>query len=183
MRLTLPQFVTVDGVCQLIDEIRPVITPTVLGQGRHLFADDGPALGLQVIEATTTPGGLRQPSPPTTASALSTDGGRQSVRDEDAVEHRVDGILDVGGVGLVVGEELPVEDRSGDQVEHEVGVDALAHLAALAGLSHDVGAQRAALLDERLEVLAHHRVAGGLADQVAEVRRRAGQADLLGQLR
>jgi dihydrofolate reductase len=42
----------------LIDEIRLVITPTVLGQGRRLFPDDGPALGMRVIEHMTTPGGL-----------------------------------------------------------------------------------------------------------------------------
>ena len=42
----------------LIDEVRLVITPTVLGQGRRLFPDHGPALGLRVVESTTTPGGL-----------------------------------------------------------------------------------------------------------------------------
>jgi dihydrofolate reductase len=42
----------------LIDEIRLVITPTVLGQGRRLFPDDGPPLGMRVAESTTTPGGL-----------------------------------------------------------------------------------------------------------------------------
>jgi len=42
----------------LIDEIRLVVTPTVLGQGRRLFADDGPALGLRVTEHSSTPGGL-----------------------------------------------------------------------------------------------------------------------------
>jgi dihydrofolate reductase len=42
----------------LIDEIRLVISPTVLGQGRRLFPEEGPALGMRVIEHTTTPGGL-----------------------------------------------------------------------------------------------------------------------------
>ena len=42
----------------LIDEIRLVISPTILGQGRRLFADEGPALGLRVVDHTITPGGL-----------------------------------------------------------------------------------------------------------------------------
>jgi len=42
----------------LIDEVRLVISPTVLGQGRRLFPDHGPALGLRVTDHTTTPGGL-----------------------------------------------------------------------------------------------------------------------------
>ncbi|HEX7131579.1 MAG TPA: dihydrofolate reductase family protein [Iamia sp.] len=42
----------------LVDEVRLVISPTVLGQGRRLFPDDGPALGLRVTEHATTPGGL-----------------------------------------------------------------------------------------------------------------------------
>jgi len=42
----------------LIDEIRLVITPTVLGQGRRLFPDQGQAIGMRVTSHTTTPGGL-----------------------------------------------------------------------------------------------------------------------------
>jgi dihydrofolate reductase len=42
----------------LIDEIRLVISPTVLGQGRRLFPDRGPALGMRVTDHTVTPGGL-----------------------------------------------------------------------------------------------------------------------------
>jgi dihydrofolate reductase len=42
----------------LIDEVRLVITPTVLGQGRRLFPADGPAVGMSVVSHTTTPGGL-----------------------------------------------------------------------------------------------------------------------------
>jgi dihydrofolate reductase len=42
----------------LLDAIRLVISPTVLGQGRRLFPDAGPALGMRVVDHTTTPGGL-----------------------------------------------------------------------------------------------------------------------------
>jgi dihydrofolate reductase len=42
----------------LIDEIRLVVTPTILGQGRRLFPASGPALGMRVLDHTTTPGGL-----------------------------------------------------------------------------------------------------------------------------
>jgi dihydrofolate reductase len=42
----------------LLDEVRLVITPTVLGQGRRLFPGQGPATGMRVTSHTTTPGGL-----------------------------------------------------------------------------------------------------------------------------
>ena len=42
----------------LIDEIRLVITPTVLGQGRRLFPGHGPATGMRVTTNITTPAGL-----------------------------------------------------------------------------------------------------------------------------
>jgi dihydrofolate reductase len=42
----------------LVDEVRLVISPTVVGQGRRLFPADGPAIGLQVVSNTTTPAGL-----------------------------------------------------------------------------------------------------------------------------
>ena len=42
----------------LVDEVRLVIAPTVLGEGRHLFPARGPALGMRVVDHTVTPGGL-----------------------------------------------------------------------------------------------------------------------------
>ena len=42
----------------LIDEVRLVVTPTVLGQGRRLFPTEGPAVGMRVTHTSTTPGGL-----------------------------------------------------------------------------------------------------------------------------
>ncbi len=42
----------------LIDEVRLVITPTVLGQGRRLFPGEGPAVGMSIASHASTPGGL-----------------------------------------------------------------------------------------------------------------------------
>jgi dihydrofolate reductase len=42
----------------LIDTVRLVVTPTVLGQGRRLFPIEGPAVGMRVTSSSTTPGGL-----------------------------------------------------------------------------------------------------------------------------
>lgn len=42
----------------LIDELRLVVAPVVLGHGRRLFPDGGTPAGLQLMEARTTPGGL-----------------------------------------------------------------------------------------------------------------------------
>jgi dihydrofolate reductase len=42
----------------LIDEIRLVVSPTILGQGRRLFPDEGTPLGWQVTDHSVTPGGL-----------------------------------------------------------------------------------------------------------------------------
>jgi dihydrofolate reductase len=42
----------------LIDELRLIITPTVLGQGRRLFPTEGPTVGMRVTQNATAPGGL-----------------------------------------------------------------------------------------------------------------------------
>ena len=42
----------------LIDEMRLVISPVVLGQGRRFFPNHCPALAMAVTENVTTPGGL-----------------------------------------------------------------------------------------------------------------------------
>ena len=42
----------------LVDEVRLVVTPTVLGQGRRLFPVEGPVVGMRVTHTSTTPGGL-----------------------------------------------------------------------------------------------------------------------------
>jgi dihydrofolate reductase len=42
----------------LVDTLRLVIAPVVVGQGRRLFPDDGPPAGLRLVSHQTTPGGL-----------------------------------------------------------------------------------------------------------------------------
>jgi dihydrofolate reductase len=42
----------------LVDQVRLVIAPTVLGQGRRLFPDAGPAIGMRPVSQASTPGGL-----------------------------------------------------------------------------------------------------------------------------
>jgi len=42
----------------LVDELRLVVSPTILGEGRRLFADRGPALGMRAAQHSVTPGGL-----------------------------------------------------------------------------------------------------------------------------
>ncbi|MBR8642354.1 dihydrofolate reductase family protein [Streptomyces tuirus] len=42
----------------LVDTLRLVIAPVVVGQGRRLFPDGGAPAGLRLVEHRTTPGGL-----------------------------------------------------------------------------------------------------------------------------
>jgi dihydrofolate reductase len=42
----------------LIDELRLVVAPVVVGHGRRLFPDGGPPAGLGLVSSETTPGGL-----------------------------------------------------------------------------------------------------------------------------
>lgn len=52
---TLAQFLLAEG---LIDEIRLVVAPVVVGSGRRLFPDGGAPAGLRLLGSRTTPGGL-----------------------------------------------------------------------------------------------------------------------------
>ncbi len=42
----------------LIDELRLVVAPVVVGRGRRLFPDGGAPAGLRLVSSETTPGGL-----------------------------------------------------------------------------------------------------------------------------
>jgi dihydrofolate reductase len=42
----------------LIDELRLVVAPVIVGHGRRLFPDGGPPAGLRLVSSETTPGGL-----------------------------------------------------------------------------------------------------------------------------
>jgi dihydrofolate reductase len=65
----------------LFDEVRLVVSPTVVGQGRRLFPAEGPAVGLRVTSTSTTPGGLTiLELEATTAPEFATYEGASSVR-------------------------------------------------------------------------------------------------------
>jgi dihydrofolate reductase len=42
----------------LVDSLRLVVAPVVVGKGRRLFPDDGPSAGLKLVSHQTTPSGL-----------------------------------------------------------------------------------------------------------------------------
>ena len=52
---TLGQSLLGDG---LVDELRLVVAPVVVGRGRRLFPDGGAPVGLRLLRNDTTPGGL-----------------------------------------------------------------------------------------------------------------------------
>ena len=63
-KLTVFNSVTLDGVMQslrrrdLIDEYQLLIHPLVLGAGRRLFPDGGPAASLRLVDAKPTTTGV-----------------------------------------------------------------------------------------------------------------------------
>ena len=42
----------------LVDELRLLVFPVIVGDGRRLFPDEGPATGLRLTDARTTPSGV-----------------------------------------------------------------------------------------------------------------------------
>ena len=43
---------------ELVDELRLVVAPAIIGHGRRLFADGGAQAGLRLVNSETTPGGF-----------------------------------------------------------------------------------------------------------------------------
>jgi dihydrofolate reductase len=42
----------------LVDELRILVFPVIVGDGRRLFPEDGPATGLRLVQSRTTPSGV-----------------------------------------------------------------------------------------------------------------------------